>query len=1047
METRRVIAIGVEGEPLSAQAASDVRWVSASPRTGALIFGWFKPQEIDTENALRAALEVSMPERKLFVREIEVQIGGDRIDLDWNAAFADHLRLLIPGDIVVEPTIAQKYERLFHFEEVRVQGVKLSFLRTAQERSEHFRSLVPDFVPIVGRELELKSLEELVEQITEDQGQIIGIVGDAGIGKTRLLAEFKVHLARRQMRFAEGAFSPQNPHPYEGFRQVAVGLVGSEIETLSRWEMTEAETNFLRLLLEPNAKIAGLEGMKEEEIWQGLFYAVRKLLHATARVPLVVILENLHWADPASINLLGYLLEGLEQTRLLLVLVHRPNLEPTWNSRLNYNEIRLSPLREDEIDQFAGTLLRVDRIALQLRRDLFRLSLGNPLFVEELIRHLKASESIEIEADNKGQHYARADSVTALEIPGTLRALIASRFDQLPLEQRETLQWCAMFGSSFETQEFAVFLKTKTGANAEETLGQLFLQHYLTEKSAFPKRVHRFTHDLIFEVIRQSLPSEERQKRCSEIGFFVLHHSGSISGENLERAAEYLMLGVPSKEAIETLLKVADQAISFHRLPRAHMFLRAAAEMWEAKQPASPAADDVFEPLVRSTILVSDLGEVPKALDRWKQAGVKENSVSAGKFARLELLHHNILGDSVRGVEASERALKVFSSHPELEELLVEMLHDRIHALLSSGRNKDAIHETLSYLKRFDAAKYLIPRIRLWARIAFSITTTGNPEHALEYLERASALVRQDTPASVQVELLMRYGPTLERLGKYGEIVQIMGKAMEIAQQAGLRQQAARARMNRALFALEDGDYALALLDYKKTCVEATEIRDTSTELRGHFGILDTLVDLGAARPAEEAWRQSQALLTASRDPWDRAAAVTIHASLENLLGHHRESSRFYRDGGQKKKALGHHAGAARAFLHSLRIEAEARLRPFSEIIQEFEGIAQVSQPTKWLDYRFQMNATAIILAALGQTPKSGFDPNLQPRECPNAWLRQLCYVARIKWLDSLKKYKEAEELRAEYRKERARIAQSVPKEYLQDFTNHPHYRVPERAK
>ncbi|MFH1016641.1 MAG: AAA family ATPase [Pseudomonadota bacterium] len=983
----------------------------------------------------------------MTIKEIAVELERGKPKLNWEAEFGAEIESLKAGDTSVSPNLAKIYERLFLFEYVKEAGKCIYLLRGERTDPSRLRGLTPELVPIVGRATELEQLEELIEQVAEDQGQIVDIVGDAGIGKTRLLAEFKESLTRRQTRYVEGSFSPHRATPYEGFRQVVVGLVGPGIQTLSRWEMTDAETDFLRVFLEPNAKIDRLVGMKEEEIRQGLFFAVRKLLRGAARTPLVIIFEDLHWADPHSINLMEYILDGLETTRLLLVLLHRPDLEPRWTKKLNYTEIRPAPLREDEIDRFAGTLLGVDRVALQLRRDLQRLSLGNPLYVEEVIRQQKESNSFAIETDAEGFRYAKPIGSLNAEMPTTLHALIASRFDKLPESHREVLQWLSLFGSSFEADEATVFLDSKQTQDLSAVMKELFHRNYLAEKSAFPKRIQRFTHDLIFEVIHESVSLEARQRRHTEIGEFLLKRHGTASSEALDRIAHHFIAGIPSPEAIKTILEAGRQATEFHRFLKAHQFFSAATTMWELLRLTVPSADEVFEPLVRSTIMVGDLGEVSQLFERWTFAGIGSNHESRGRFARLELMFFNLKADSEKALEASERALHEFQADPALEEHVIEMMHDRVQALLNGGRNRDAIHETLRALKRFEGEKYRTAQIRLWARVAFSITTTGNPEHALEYLRRAQSLIRPETPAPVQVEVMLRFGPTLERLGRGREAIGILSRAIEIAGEAGLRQLAARCRMNHGVHALEAGDYELALADARQVILEAREIRDRSTETFACVNYFDNLIDLGAAEAANRFWVEHSETLSHSDDRWADASVQGTRGSLSYLTGKYMDAAARYREAAAIRRTIGHHSGAGRALMNALQIEAEGKLRPINEITREFDSLASATQGTRWLDHQFILHGIAMALAALGGHPIHGLTPELQPRDCPIAWLRQLCYVARIKWLDSLKKCKEADELRDEYGKERERIAQNVPKEYLNDFMNHPLYKVPERAK
>jgi tetratricopeptide (TPR) repeat protein len=323
----------------------------------------------------------------------------------------------------------------------------------------------------------------------------------------------------------------------------------------------------------------------------------------------------------------------------------------------------------------------------------------------------------------------------------------------------------------------------------------------------------------------------------------------------------------------------------------------------------------------------------------------------------------------------------------------------------------------------------------------------GDAEHALEYLEKARALVSPDTPANVQVDLFTRYFPVFERLGRNSDAINMLNQGVEIAREAGLRQLGVQCLMDKAIAEVEDGRYEESLRDYLQAQREALEIGDRSNEVRGIIGYVDALADIGAAQPGRKHWDANKDRLAVIEDTWQMASARGILASLLTLEGKAKEAEMMRRDAARIRKQIGHHASAARNMLHAFGIEAFYGLHSITNIVFEFDDLAKAHQKAEWTDFRFHLHATAMLLASFGGAPRYGLLPELSPKECSIAWLRELNYVARIKWLDSLNRFKEADELREEYRKDRDRIAQNVPSDYRADFFNHPLYKVPDRPK
>ena len=807
--------------------------------------------------------------------------------------------------------------------------------------------------------------------------------------------------------------------------------------------MTAAETDFLRLILDPGVEIPRLTGLTDEEVRQGLFFSIRKLIHQVGRNPFVIILDDLHWADPESLELLKYLLEDLESHRLLFVLVHRDELTPTWDKRLNYNEIALEPFPQDEVETFIRVILGADRVAQKVRDKLSELSLGNPLFIEELVRQMIDRETLEIETDDEGKKLVRLKGESELEIPSTLHALIASRFDGLEKEPKEVLRWAMLLGTRFQADELEKLLTSLDVKNIESHMATLFDHGYLAEQSVFPKRVHRFTHDLIFETVKNSLSEDETQKRHDVIGDFLSFEFRNNKREAVDRIAEHFLRGDDDIKAIDACLEAGRMMSQSHQFRRALHFHREAARRWENLPMVTPPSHEVLAPLVDLLLTVGELGESETALNQWKYRGITKFPHAEGVFHQLLTGLERKRANYEEALEASDKALEAFGSDPRWEDERYEMSFDRIMSLVNMGNRKQAIHEAYKVLRELNDHRHTLTRMRIWSTIATNSVIAGDLDLGFEFLEKARGLLTPDMPVNLQIEMWARTAYLYDHSGQFKEAMKAYGHAIEMARDAGLRHELAKSLTNQGIAAEEDGNYILALENFNQAILEAREIMDKPNEIRSTLGIIDSLADLGVIEESKRKWQELQSKFELVKDVYLLGVNQSVFSTLSELGGNLEDSLQATQSAHDlySQGALAH--SATRVQLRYIRRSAQAQKDDLATLLEDFEELALRYREQQWPAWRYQLKSTAFILATLGAEKISQLEPDIDPQQCPATWIRQELYVAKIRWLDSRGKDKEAKDLRQAYRQERDRIAEKVPPEYREAFYNHPLYKVP----
>ena len=389
--------------------------------------------------------------------------------------------------------------------------------------------------PLVGRERELRRLSNLFEQVVSDSElQMVTIVGQPGIGKSRLVAEFEespgvdVVTRRRGQCLAYGDGIGFWPLTEIVKTQLGISVADTEDDVRARLSagvegMVDAP--WLRSRLAPLVGLPG-EAAEREEVftaWQ------RFLDEVAARGPLVVIIEDLHWADPAMLAFVEHLAKWSSGVPILVMCTARPELferEPAWaGGAMNASTVMLQPLGADDTLQLARTLLADQAVSDQTAAALVERSAGNPLYAEEYARLL---------AERAADH----DTLT---MPDTVQALIAARIDTLPASRSALLQDAAVIGKVFWAGALTVIgdrNPTVVRSDLHELVRKQLVRRSRT--SAMPgDEEFTFWHDLVHEVTYKQIPRAVRAEAHRRTAEWIEHSAGDRLAERAELLAHH----------------------------------------------------------------------------------------------------------------------------------------------------------------------------------------------------------------------------------------------------------------------------------------------------------------------------------------------------------------------------------------------------------------------------------------------------------------------------------------------------------------------------
>jgi class 3 adenylate cyclase len=533
--------------------------------------------------------------------------------------------------------------------------------------------------PFVGRERELAVLGELLEQAAAGEGQVVGIAGEAGSGKSRLLHEFRrrswsvpaARLAGRCVSY--GAAVPYLPlvHAMRGAWEIGDADDPAEAAAKARAGLAgilaadDPSLPHLLGLLNPTEAAAAAGGaeagagaMTAQAVQGRAFQALRQWLAGAGRGGLAILeIEDLHWADATSEEFLSYLVEGLTGTPLLLLLTYRSGYRPRWMDKSYATQITMRRLGERESQRVVGAALRRASVPAELTRLVLEKAEGNPFFLEELTRSL-------VERGNWGDVAQVADTA----VPDTIQGVLMARIDRLPDEHKRLLQAAAVIGREFSTRLLARIWEGPSPL--APLLRDLQRGEFVYEMPAAAEPVHLFKHALTQEVVYQSLLTARRRALHGAAGRALEElYAGRLEEACAGLAHHFSQAGEAAK-AVEYLSLLAEQAAARYAHAEAAKALHEALDHAE-RLPAERRDPAALEIVRRLAVSLLPLARFPEALallerHRGRLAAVDDPRL-AGAIDFWLALNHSYLGDQPAAAAAAGRAVATARRCGDLE--------------------------------------------------------------------------------------------------------------------------------------------------------------------------------------------------------------------------------------------------------------------------------------------------------------------------------------------------------------------------------------------
>jgi class 3 adenylate cyclase/tetratricopeptide (TPR) repeat protein len=503
---------------------------------------------------------------------------GDDLRMDYTAVgdttnLASRMESLAkPGSVLVSKGTHRLVKEYFEFHSLGQMEVKgkeepqeaYELIRAGEVATRFGASVAKGLTRFVGRTSSMAALMECWEKAQSGSGQVVGIVGEAGVGKSRLLLEFRNNLPKDQFTYLEGRclhFGGSMAYlPFLDILRSYFQIHEEDREVLRRKKMAERVAQLdekLKSILLPLQDLLSLkvedEGylklepkQKRERIFEGLRDLFMRLSKEST---LILAVEDLHWIDKTSEEFLDYLIGWLAHEKILLILLYRPEYTYKWGNKSYFNRIGVDQLSLKSSAELVQAILEGGEVASELRELILNRAARNPLFMEELTHTLLENGSIQI----KDHQYVLTRKSSELQVPDTVQGIIAARMDRLEENLKRIMQVASVIGREFAFR----ILQTISGMREDLKAHLLNLQglEFIYEKSLFPELEYIFKHALTQEVAYNSLLVKRRKEIHERIGkaieelyperleeFYEMLAYHYSRGEVLEKASRYLKL-------------------------------------------------------------------------------------------------------------------------------------------------------------------------------------------------------------------------------------------------------------------------------------------------------------------------------------------------------------------------------------------------------------------------------------------------------------------------------------------------------------------------
>jgi class 3 adenylate cyclase/tetratricopeptide (TPR) repeat protein len=669
--------------------------------------------EVQRKGGTPVQIRVGLNSGEVVVRSIGSDLHMDYTAVGQTTHLAARMEQLAkPGSTLITGDtlrLAEGFIETRSLGEVTVKGLDTptqphELIGSAPTRSRFQASTARGLTRFVGREQELQQLAGALEHAAAGRGQTVAVVGDAGVGKSRLVWEFtRSHRTLGWLVLESGSVSCGRATPYLPVIELLKAYCGIQERDDEQGIVERVAGKLLRLdrALEPllTPLLALLNVRIVDDAWDALdrgqrrqwtLDAVKEVLIRESRVqPLLLLFEDLHWIDSETQALLDGLMESLPTTRVLLLATFRPEYEHAWGRKSHYLQIRIHPLPPPSAEVFLSTLLGNDSTVKPLTQLLIDQTEGNAFFMEESVRTLMETNVLVGEPGA----YRVVKPPGALQIPPTAQAIVAARIDRLPPEHKRVLQAASVVGKDVPLRLLQAIADAPRDS-LRRSLIALQAAEFLYEIRLFPDIAYTFKHAVTHEVSYGAMLQAHRRQLHARIVEAIEGLYPDRLTEHVERLAHHAVRAQVWDKAATYLRQAGTKAFgqSAHRAAAGRFEQALTALERLPRTPDNIASMIDVKLALRNTLL--SVGEVPTVLQHLQDAATLCGAIGDhGRAAWISGYMSTTLWSMGRYKDAVDTTLQTHQLARDLDDHQLRVYCDMALTLIhhSVGRYADGV--------------------------------------------------------------------------------------------------------------------------------------------------------------------------------------------------------------------------------------------------------------------------------------------------------------------------------------------------------------------